>query len=82
MNENISTSLPLKTLTRENLDKLVQETELTLGELKSELERRDQTSQEREVANLDQHMKSAEISLKTIRDFLAYLKDEFQQTRR
>lgn len=72
----------LKSISRESLDKLVDQTEITLSELKSELARRDEAAQEREVANLDEHMKNAELSLKTIRDFLSYLKEEFSRSKR
>jgi hypothetical protein len=63
----------LQTLTTERLRALVNETELTLSELKTELDRRGELAQEHEVANLEQHMKSAELSLKGIRDFLKFL---------
>jgi len=66
----------IKSMTEESLRKLVDETEATLASLKAELERRDEAAQEREIANLDNHMKSAELSLKSIRDFLAYIKEE------
>tara|TARA_R110001592_G_scaffold309808_1_gene584293 strand:- start:111 stop:341 length:231 start_codon:yes stop_codon:yes gene_type:complete len=68
----------IKTLTRDNLRKLIEDTELTLAELKTELERREEAAQHREVANLDHHMRSAELNLKSIRDFLAYLTEEWR----
>jgi len=46
--------------------------------LKSELEEREQISQTYEVANLENHMQSAELSLKTIRNFLAFLLQDIQ----
>jgi len=72
----------LKTITNENLQALITETEAALGDLKSELERRREVAQEREIANLDNHMKSAELSLKSIRDFIAYLLDDMRSDRR
>ena len=72
----------LQTLTNDNLRALIDETESTLGELRSELERREEAAQESEIANLDNHMKSAELSLKTIRDFIAYLVDDLKSQKR
>ena len=68
----------LQTLTTERLRKLVIESEQTLAELKTELEVREQVSQSHEVANLEHHMQSAELSLKTIRDFLAFLSQDLR----
>lgn len=68
----------LKFLTNDNIKKLIDETESTLSELKSELEYRDEQSQQREIANLDNHMKSAELSLKSIREFLNYLIEDIR----
>lgn len=65
-----------KTLSTKRLRALVTETESTLTELKSELDRREEIQQEHEVENLEQHMKNAELSLKGIRDFLAFLYEE------
>lgn len=66
----------LQTLTSERLKDLIDETEATLVELKEELERRQQLKQSHEIANLEHHMKSTELSLRTIRDFLAFLSTE------
>ncbi|ASJ70929.1 hypothetical protein [Granulosicoccus antarcticus] len=71
----------LKTLTNENLRILVGQTEKTLTELRAELEKRDAMAQEREILNLDQHMKDAELNLRSIQDFLRYLIDEAQSSR-
>ncbi|GAA0412708.1 hypothetical protein GCM10009133_21340 [Cocleimonas flava] len=65
-------------LTNDRLRALVVETEETLDELKLELDRREQVQQEHEVAHLENHMKSAELSLKTIRDFLSFLSQDFK----
>ncbi|MEB8433204.1 hypothetical protein OO007_13275 [Cocleimonas sp. KMM 6892] len=65
-------------LTNDRLRALVVETEKTLDELKLELDRREQVQQEHEVAHLENHMKSAELSLKTIRDFLSFLSQDFK----
>lgn len=71
----------LKTLTNENLRALIAQTEKTLTELRTELEKRDVLAQEREILNLDQHMKDAELNLRSIQDFLRYLIDEAQSSR-
>ncbi|MEZ5936471.1 MAG: hypothetical protein R3F54_32160 [Alphaproteobacteria bacterium] len=72
----------LTTLTNDNLRALIDETESTLKELRAELERREELAQEREIANLENHMKSAELSLKSIRDFIAYLLDDIRSEKR
>ena len=66
----------LKTITNDSLKALINQTELTLSELKQELERREEQDQHNQIANLEGHMKSAELSLKSIRDFIAYLLDD------
>lgn len=71
----------LKVLTTRDLQDLIQETEGTLSELKAELERREESAQEREIANLENHFKSAELSLKTIREFLAFLLDDVKRNK-
>lgn len=71
----------LKTLTNENLRKLISQTEATLSELRGELELRDARAQERELENLDQHMESAALNLKSIQAFLHYLLEEARSTR-
>lgn len=68
----------LKTLTNASLHALIDETESTLRDLRAELERREEAAQDREIANLDNHMKSAELSLKTIREFIAYLVEDLK----
>lgn len=68
----------LKVITTENLRVLIGETQETLDDLKAELERREEMAQHHEIANLENHMKSAQLSLKTIRDFLAYLVDDMR----
>jgi hypothetical protein len=73
---------PLKSLTKDNLKVLIAETEGALAELKGELERREHLTQEREIHNLDSHMKSAELSLKSIRDFIAYLLDDLKSDKK
>ena len=64
----------LQVLTNERLGKLISETQETLEQLKSEVERREQVVQEHEVMDLDNHFKSAELSLATIRNFIDYLR--------
>lgn len=71
----------LKTLTNENLRVLISQTEETLTELRTELEQRDAVAQEREILNLDQHMKNAEVNLRSIQDFLRYLLEEAKSSR-
>lgn len=66
----------LQVLTNERLNKLIDETQLTLNELKNEVKRREQEQKEHEIMDLDNHMKSAELSLTTIRNFIKYLLDE------
>lgn len=66
----------LQVLTNERLTKLIDETQLTLSELKDEMERRKQLQKEHEISDLDEHMKNTEISLATIRNFIHYLMEE------
>lgn len=63
----------LKTVTTENLHGLIKDTEEALAELKQELKRREELAQHRELANIDSHIRSAELSVKSLRDFVAYL---------
>lgn len=69
----------LKTMSMEGLKKLVQDTEETLADIKEEIERRENAAQESELAHLDVHMKNAELSLQTIRNFFSYLKEEMRK---
>ncbi|MGQ7847609.1 hypothetical protein ACUNV4_24165 [Granulosicoccus sp. 3-233] len=71
----------LKTLSNDNLHALINQTEDTLAELRGELELRDARAQERELDNLEHHMKSAELNLKSIQDFLRYLIEEARRSR-
>ena len=66
----------LNVLTNERLSKLINETQETLDELKKEVERRYQVQQEHEILDLENHMKSAELSLTSIRNFIKYLMDD------
>lgn len=66
------------TMTKANLQRLVAETEETLVEIKAEIERRENEAQEEELQHLDVHFKNAELSLQTIRNFFAYLRDEMK----
>lgn len=70
----------LKTMSMDGLKKLVSDTEETLGEIKEEIERRENAAQENEIAHLDVHMKNAELSLETIRNFFRYLKEEMRKS--
>jgi len=69
-------------LTTDRLRKLIGETEGTLIELKIELERREQLNQDQEIENLERHMKSAELSLTTIQNFLNFLMDDMHNTKK
>jgi hypothetical protein len=60
-------------LSTKRLRALIEDTEGTLKQLTVELERRDFLQQENEIEHLEEHMIGAELSLNTIRQFLAYL---------
>ena len=66
-------STNLTTVTTESLHGLIKETEDTLQELKQELQRRVEMAQHRELENIYSHIRSAELSIKSLRDFVAYL---------
>ena len=66
----------LQVLTNERLNRLIEETQETLNQLKQEVDRREQVQQEHEILDLDNHMKSAELSLATIRNFINYLREK------
>lgn len=72
----------LNILTTDRLRKLIRETEETLIELKTELERREQLNQDQEIEHLERHMKNAELSLTTIRNFLNFLMDDMRSTKK
>jgi hypothetical protein len=63
----------INVLSTERLRALITDTESTLKQLTVELERREFLKQENEIDHLEEHMKGAELSLDTIRQFLAYL---------
>ncbi|WP_133470138.1 hypothetical protein [Paraglaciecola marina] len=65
-------------LTTERLKALIADTEGTLKQLTIELERRELLKQENAIENLEEHMKDAELSLDTIREFLAYLTNDLK----
>lgn len=69
----------LKVLPKEKLAALIGETESTLNDLKAEMERRDDVDRGHEIDKLDEHMKNAELSLQTIRDFVRYLVDDMRK---
>jgi len=66
----------LKVLTTERLNKLINETQLSLLELKGEVERREHLKQEHEINDLDHHMMSAELNLTGLKNFIAYLVEQ------
>ena len=63
----------LQSLKTKRVRKLLHETEATLTELKDELARRQLLKANEEISHIDEHIDNAESSLKSIRDFLAYL---------
>jgi len=69
----------LSVLPKKKLRELIKETELTLYALRSELEKRDDVEQYREIGRLEEHMKSAELSLTTIKDFFHYLLEDIKK---
>ena len=62
-----------KEITNQRLHKLLEETQQTLTELKTEMERREQVQQHHEIDEIDQHMEVAENSLTSIKEFFRYL---------
>ena len=66
----------LQILTTQRLEKLIDETQLTLNELKDEVQRRNTLKKETAISELDNHMKSAELSLMSIKNFIGYLVNE------
>lgn len=66
----------LQVLTTERLNKLIDETQHTLVELKEEVVRREHLKQEHEISDLDHHMMSAELNLTSIKNFIAYLREQ------
>ena len=71
----------LKVLTTQKLRELIDSTETTLDELNAELERREELRQHQEIGRLDEHMKNAELSLTTIRDYIAYVLEGIRKDR-
>ncbi|MEP0072092.1 MAG: hypothetical protein ABJE79_05280 [Marinomonas sp.] len=66
----------LQVLSTERLNKLIDETQLTLQELKQEVIRREHIQQSHEIKDLDHHMTSAEFNLNSIKNFISYLLEE------
>lgn len=66
----------LQVLSTERLNKLIDETQLTLKELKEEVIRREHLQQEHAIKDLDHHMTSAEFNLNSIKNFISYLLEE------
>tara|TARA_R110002072_G_scaffold1013_7_gene8403 strand:- start:538 stop:762 length:225 start_codon:yes stop_codon:yes gene_type:complete len=58
---------------------LIEDTESTLEQLKAEMQRREEAEQEIQIEDLENHMKSAEFSLRSIREFLAFLVEEYRR---
>ncbi len=66
----------LHVMTNERLNKLIDETQQTLVELKEEMSRREKMQQEHEITDLDHHMQNAEVSLTTIKNFIKFLMED------
>ena len=64
-----------KIMTTERLRGLLDDTQVTLNELRTELDRREQLEQHQEIEIIDQHIESAENSLVSIKEFFRYLLD-------
>ena len=64
-----------KIMTTERLRGLLNDTQVTLNELRTELDRREQLEQHQEIEIIDQHIESAENSLVSIKEFFRYLLD-------
>ena len=64
-----------KVMTTERLRALLDDTQVTLNELRTELDRREQLEQHQEIEIIDQHIESAENSLVSIKEFFRYLLD-------
>ncbi|MDO6513601.1 hypothetical protein WNY58_06635 [Neptuniibacter pectenicola] len=71
----------LQILSTERLNKLIDETQLTLQELKQEVIRREHLKQEHEIKDLEHHMSSAEFNLNSIKNFIAYLLEESKKNK-
>ncbi|WP_067864508.1 hypothetical protein [Neptuniibacter marinus] len=71
----------LQILSTERLNKLIDETQLTLQELKQEVIRREHLKQEHEIKDLEHHMSSAEFNLNSIKNFFAYLLEESKKNK-
>lgn len=69
----------VKVFTTERLNALIADTEETLASLKQEMARRQQNRQEYEIDHLESHMQNTEVSLKTIREFIAFLVSDLRE---
>lgn len=72
----------LQILTTKRLNKLIDDTQLTLKDLKEEVTRREMLQQEHEIMDLDRHMENAELNLTSIKNFITYLINERQNKRK
>ncbi|QDV62341.1 hypothetical protein [Crateriforma conspicua] len=68
----------IKKISTHSIRRLIADTEKTLGELESELERRESQAQQIQIDHLEEHMRGAELSLNTIKEFLAVLLAEYR----
>lgn len=72
----------LKEIRTEALRSLIDETEAVLSDLHAELDSREEADQHREIDRLDEHMKSAELNLTSIRDFIVEALNELRSGKR
>ena len=69
----------VKTMNATRLRELIDETEETLKALQTELDKREQAEQNREIERLDVHFKNAEFSLQTIKDYVALVIEDLKK---
>jgi Mg2+ and Co2+ transporter CorA len=72
----------IERLPSERLATLIEETEITLDQLKNELRRREQANQSAAIDHLEDYMTNAELSLQSIRDFISQLVKELVSKKR
>ncbi|SMP71854.1 hypothetical protein SAMN06265222_114126 [Neorhodopirellula lusitana] len=68
----------LDKISTEMIQTLINDTELSLKDLKAEMARREEEAQDFEISDLETHMRKAELSLTTIRDFVHFLVNEYR----
>ncbi|EMI56230.1 hypothetical protein [Rhodopirellula sallentina] len=68
----------IKKISTERIRCLIADTESTLRELEAELQRRETEAQDVEIDHLEEHMRGAELSLNSIKEFLTFLLGEYR----